>query len=192
MKVIKTVIPDVLIFEPKIFGDNRGYFMESFRDDEIKRHIGDVNFVQDNESYSEYGVLRGLHFQAPPFTQSKLVRVIEGEVLDVAVDIRLDSPTYGKHVAVKLSAENKRQLWVPKGFAHGFVVLSKTALFSYKCDNYYAPDYDGGVRWDDTSIGIDWLIDRKDVQLSSKDGEQPMLSEIDIFKFEDFKKETIY
>lgn len=192
MKVIKTSIPDILIFEPTIFGDERGYFMESFRDDIIKKHIGDVNFVQDNESFSQYGVLRGLHFQRPPFTQSKLVRVIQGEVLDVAVDIRLDSPTYGQHVAVLLSDENKRQLWVPKGFAHGFAVLSKTALFNYKCDNYYAPDYDGGLAWDDSKIDIDWKLPKAAIQLSEKDKDHPLLSEIKDFTFQIFNKENTY
>ena len=188
----KTDIPEVLIFEPKVFGDPRGYFMESFREDQIKQHIGNVNFVQDNESFSQYGVLRGLHFQLPPFTQSKLVRVIEGEVLDVAVDIRVGSPTYGKHVAVRLSSENKRQLWVPQGFAHGFIVLSKTALFSYKCDNYYAPEYDGGIRWDDPLIGIDWVIPLNEIQLSTKDMQQPMLSDIQSFNYDSFTSEKIY
>jgi len=192
MKVIKTAIPDVLIFEPKVFGDERGYFMESFREDIIKEHIGDVNFVQGNESFSEYGVLRGLHFQRPPFTQSKLVRVIQGEVLDIVVDIRLDSPTYGKHVSVLLSDENKRQLWVPKGFAHGFVVLSKTALFSYKCDNYYAPKYDGGIAWDDSKINIDWQLPKEDIQLSEKDKKLPPLDRITDFSYEDFNSENLY
>jgi len=192
MKVIKTSIPDVLIFEPKVFGDERGYFMESFREDIIKKHIGDVNFVQDNESFSEYGVLRGLHFQRPPFTQGKLVRVIQGEVLDIVVDIRLDSPTYRQHVSVLLSDENKRQLWVPKGFAHGFAVLSKTALFSYKCDNYYAPDYDGGIAWNDSNINIDWQLPQEDIQLSEKDKKHPLLSEIKDFTFQMFNKENMY
>jgi len=192
MKVVKTAIPDVLIFEPTIFGDERGYFMESFREDIIKEHIGDVNFVQDNESFSQYGVLRGLHFQRPPFTQSKLVRVIQGEVLDVVVDIRLDSPTYAQHVSVILSEENKRQLWVPKGFAHGFVVLSKTALFSYKCDNYYAPDYDGGLAWDDSKIAVDWKLPKAAIQLSEKDKNHPLLKEVLDFKYEDFNSENLY
>lgn len=192
MKVIKTSIPDVLIFEPTVFGDERGYFMESFREDIIRQHIGNVDFVQDNESFSQYGVLRGLHFQRPPFTQSKLVRVLQGEVLDVAVDIRLDSPTYGKHVAVKLTSENKKQLWVPKGFAHGFAVLSETALFNYKCDNYYAPNHDGGLAWDDTEIGIDWLLPNLDIQLSEKDTCHPSLAEVKDFTFEQFNKENIY
>ena len=192
MEIIKTSIPDVLIFEPTIFGDERGYFMESFRQDLIKEYIGNVQFVQDNESFSQYGVLRGLHFQKPPFTQGKLVRVIEGEVLDVAVDIRLGSPSYGQHVAVKLSSENKRQLWVPRGFAHGFAVLSETALFSYKCDNYYSFENEGGICWDDPQIGIDWVLPKEVVQLSGKDKTHPSISEINTFTFEDFKKENVY
>lgn len=192
MKVIKTSIPDILIFEPKVFGDSRGYFMESFRQEIIEKYIGKINFIQDNESFSEYGVLRGLHFQRPPFTQGKLVRVLEGEVLDVAVDIRLKSPTYKQFVAVKLSKENRRQLWVPKGFAHGFVVLSKTALFSYKCDNYYAPSHEGGIRWNDSEIGIDWLLSEKDIQLSAKDKVLPQLSEAKDFISEEFNKENLY
>jgi len=192
MKVINTSIPDVLIFEPTIFGDDRGYFMESFRQDLLEKYIGDVKFVQDNESFSEYGVLRGLHFQKPPFTQGKLVRVLQGAVLDVAVDIRLGSPTYGQHVAVKLSNENKRQLWAPRGFAHGFAVLSQTALFSYKCDNYYSPQHDGGILWDDPKIGIDWLLPKDAIQLSGKDKEHPSIPDITEFTFENFKKENIY
>ena len=192
MKVTKTKIPDVLLFEPKIFGDERGYFMETFRMDEIKKHIGDVNFVQDNESLSRYGVLRGLHFQRPPFTQSKLVRVLQGEVLDVAVDIRIGSPTYGQHVAVLLSGENKKQLWVPQGFAHGFAVLSETALFNYKCDNYYSPTHDGGIAWDDPSLGIDWQLALEDIQLSEKDKTQAALEEVTTFTYENFNTETTY
>jgi dTDP-4-dehydrorhamnose 3,5-epimerase len=192
MEVIKTKVPEVLIFEPKVFGDQRGYFMESYREDIIKEHIGNVKFVQDNESFSQYGVLRGLHFQNPPYTQGKLVRVLEGEVLDVAVDIRTGSPTYGKHVSVKLSAENKRQLWVPRGFAHGFVVLSKTALFSYKCDNYYMPSHDGGINWNDPKIGIDWGVPKDVIQLSEKDEIHPSIEEVTKFKFEDFKPENMY
>ena len=192
MKITQTKIPDVLIFEPKVFGDARGYFMESFREDIIKEHIGNVNFVQDNESFSQYGVLRGLHFQRPPFTQGKLVRVLKGEVLDVAVDIRLGSQTYGKHVAVRLSEDNKKQLWVPRGFAHGFVVLSDTALFSYKCDNYYAPEYDGGIAWNDSHLNIDWILEEKYLQLSDKDKRHPSLSEIKDFTYTQFKKESVY
>ena len=191
MKVIKTSIPDVLIFEPQVFGDERGYFMESYRQDLIEKHIGNVKFVQDNESFSQYGVLRGLHFQKPPFTQGKLVRVLEGEVLDVAVDIRRGSPTYGDYVSVKLSAENKKQLWVPRGFAHGFAVLSEKALFSYKCDNYYSPEYDGGISWNDPKIGVDWLLPKEDIKLSEKDRTHPLISDIIEFNFEDLKKENI-
>lgn len=192
MKVVKTSIPDILIFEPTIFGDERGYFMESFREDIIEKCIGKVAFVQDNESFSEFGVLRGLHFQRPPFAQGKLVRVIQGEVLDVAVDIRLGSPTFGKHVSVKLSEENKRQLWVPKGFAHGFAVLSKTALFSYKCDNYYTPSHDAGLLWDDPKLGIDWLLPSNEIKLSEKDKKLPLLGEITDFRYEDFNSENLY
>jgi dTDP-4-dehydrorhamnose 3,5-epimerase len=182
MKVIKTEIPDVLIFEPKVFGDSRGYFMENFRNDIIQKHIGEINFVQDNESFSTYGTLRGLHFQKPPFTQSKLVRVIKGEVLDVAVDIRKGSPTFRKHISVRLSGDNKRQLWVPQGFAHGFVVLSETAIFSYKCDNYYAPDYDAGLACDDADLNIDWLIPEEYIKLSEKDTMHPKLDEAYCFE----------
>ena len=192
MKVTKTKIPDVLVFEPTVFGDDRGYFMETFRLDEIKKHIGDVDFVQDNESYSEYGVLRGLHFQRPPFTQSKLVRVMQGEVLDVAVDIRIGSPTYGEHVAVLLTGENKKQLWVPQGFAHGFSVLSETAQFAYKCDNYYSPTHDGGISWDDPKLNIDWKLPSDAVRLSEKDKSQAALEEITTFTFEAFKQEKVY
>ncbi|TKG91893.1 dTDP-4-dehydrorhamnose 3,5-epimerase [Puteibacter caeruleilacunae] len=192
MNVIKTSIPDVLIFEPKVFGDNRGYFFESFRQDVFEEHVGKINFVQDNQSKSSYGVLRGLHFQRPPYTQSKLVRCIQGEVLDVAVDIRKGSPTYGLHVAVRLTDENQRQLWVPQGFAHGFAVLSETAAFAYKCDNYYAPEYDGGLKWDDPALGIDWLISADKVNLSEKDKKQPSFASIDHFQYEDFKQEVIY
>lgn len=183
MKVIKTEIPDVVIFEPKVFGDHRGYFKESFRQDVFDEHIGPIRFVQDNQSKSGYGVLRGLHFQRPPFTQSKLVSCIQGKVLDVAVDMRVGSPTYGKHVAVELSEENHRHMFVPQGFAHGFVVLSKEAVFSYKCDNYYAPDYDGGIKFDDPSLGIDWRIPAKDMLLSDKDKKQPLLNEVEVFQF---------
>tara|TARA_R110002050_G_scaffold237905_1_gene374016 strand:+ start:27045 stop:27662 length:618 start_codon:yes stop_codon:yes gene_type:complete len=192
MNIIQTTIPDVLIFEPKLFGDHRGYFFESFRQDAFEKHVGSIHFIQDNQSRSSYGVLRGLHFQRPPYTQSKLVRCMEGEVLDVAVDIRIGSPSFGKHVAERLSAENQRQLWVPQGFAHGFIVLSETAVFAYKCDNYYAPDYDGGFLWNDPKLNIDWLIPEKDIQLSAKDQTQPLLSTIDCFHYKAFKKEVVY
>lgn len=179
MKITQTAIPDVYILEPNVYGDDRGYFLESFRQDIIQKNIGELQFVQDNESFSQFGVLRGLHFQKPPFTQAKLVRVLQGEVLDVAVDIRMGSPTYGKHVAVRLSAENKHQLFVPRGFAHGFVVLSETAMFSYKCDNYYAPDHDAGLLWNDPDIGIEWEVDPSEVSLSQKDALQPTLKDLE-------------
>ncbi|TLU58664.1 MAG: dTDP-4-dehydrorhamnose 3,5-epimerase, partial [Chlorobium sp.] len=155
MRVTVSNIPDVLIFQPEVFGDNRGYFFESFRQDLFEEHVGRVAFVQDNESKSAYGVLRGLHFQKPPFTQSKLVRVVQGRVLDVAVDLRLGSPWYGKHVSCLLDAERKNMLWVPKGFAHGFLVLSEEAVFAYKCDNYYTPSHEAGLMWNDPALGID-------------------------------------
>ena len=178
MQVIKTAIPDVLLFEPKVFGDERGYFFESFRKDVFDQHAGARTFVQDNESFSSYGVLRGLHYQKPPFTQGKLVRVIRGSVLDVAVDIRKGSPTFGRHVIELLNDQNRRMLWIPPGFAHGFAVLSETAVFNYKCDAYYAPDYDAGIRWNDPAIGIDWQLPLADISLSEKDARQPMLRDI--------------
>ena len=158
MEVIKTAIEGLIIIEPKIFKDSRGYFFESFSQREFEEKVRKVNFVQDNESMSSYGVMRGLHFQRPPFSQSKLVRCVKGRVLDVAVDIRKGSPTYGQHVAVELSEENHRQFFVPRGFAHGFVVLSETAVFQYKCDNFYAPEADGGINIKDETLGIDWGI----------------------------------
>ena len=178
MEVIKTEIEGVVIIEPKIFGDERGYFFESFNAAEFARKVG-VNtvFVQDNESKSKYGVLRGLHFQKGEFAQSKLVRVVEGRVIDVAVDIRRGSPTFGKHVAVELSKENKRQLFIPRGFAHGFAVLSEEAVFQYKCDNLYAPDHEGAIAWNDPKIGIDWQIRPEDAILSEKDKKHPTLDE---------------
>ncbi len=182
MKVIATSIPDVLIFEPKIFGDERGYFLETYRQDIFEQHAGKVNFLQDNESKSSYGVLRGLHFQKPPFTQSKLVRAVSGRVLDVAVDLRRGSPWYGSHVAIELSAERKNMLWIPKGFAHGFAVLSEEAVFAYKCDNYYAPDHDAGILWNDSELGIDWLIPEKDMKVSEKDAKQGLFREVDCFE----------
>lgn len=183
MNIIQTNIPEVLIFEPKVFGDQRGYFFESFRQDIFEKAVGNIQFIQDNQSKSGYGVLRGLHFQRPPYTQSKLVRCLEGEVLDVAVDIRIGSPTYGQHVAVKLTDQNQHQLWIPKGFAHGFLVLSQTAVFAYKCDNYYAPEYDGGIIWNDPTVGIDWGIPLENIQLSEKDKKQPSLREVNCFKY---------
>jgi len=169
MKFIKTDIPEVIIIEPAVFGDSRGYFLESFNQKQFEANIGPITFVQDNESKSSKGVLRGLHFQNPPYNQAKLVRCIEGEVLDVAVDLRKDSPTYRKYVAVNLSGDNKRQLFVPRGFAHGFVVLSETATFAYKVDNDYAPDHDSGIAWNDKEINVDWQIDASLIQLSGKD-----------------------
>ena len=156
MKVIKTSISDVVILEPRVFGDERGYFFESFSQREFNEQVAEVTFVQDNESKSSYGVVRGLHYQLPPYTQAKLVRVVEGEVLDVVVDLRKNSATFGKHVAVVLSGENKRQFFIPKGFAHGFAVLSPQAVFQYKCDNYYAPQYESGIQFDDPALGIGW------------------------------------
>ena len=169
MNIIKTDIEGVVIIEPKVFGDSRGYFFESYSQRDFNSLVGEVNFVQDNESKSCYGVIRGLHFQKPPFEQSKLVRVVKGKVLDVAVDIREGSPTFGKHVAVELSEENHRQLFIPKGFAHGFSVLSEEAVFQYKCDNFYAPEYEGAIAWDDPALEIDWRIPVDKVIISEKD-----------------------
>lgn len=169
MNFIKTEIPEVVIIEPKVFGDHRGCFFESFNHKEFEENVQEISFLQDNESKSKRGVLRGLHFQKPPYEQAKLVRCIQGHVIDVAVDIRIGSPTYGKHVAVELSGENKRQLFVPRGFAHGFAVLSEEAIFAYKVDNWYAPEYDSGIKWNDKVLQIDWKITTEDVQLSIKD-----------------------
>lgn len=169
MKVINTDIEGVVIIEPEVFGDSRGYFMESFSEREFQRHVASVKFVQDNESRSRYGVVRGLHYQREPYAQSKLVRCVVGRVLDVAVDIREGSPTYGKHVAVELSAENHRQLFIPKGFAHGFAVLSQEAIFAYKCDEFYHPEAECGIAWNDPKIGIDWRLPEGDIILSEKD-----------------------
>jgi len=187
MKVISTSIPEVLIFEPDVFGDHRGYFFESFRRDIFEQYVGEVNFIQDNQSKSGFGVLRGLHFQRPPFTQAKLVQCLQGEVLDIAVDVRLGSPTYGKHVAVRLSETNHNQLYIPRGFAHGFAVLSETAVFSYKCDNYYNPGADGGVIWNDSDISIDWILSTEDIKLSEKDKNLPSLDRATYFDYKDFK-----
>lgn len=177
MKIITTPILDLVVLEPKVFGDDRGYFMESFQEDWFKKNVSDTKFIQDNESKSSKGVLRGLHFQKPPFSQAKLVRVIQGEVLDVAVDLRKDSPTFGKHHAILLSAENKKQFFVPRGFAHGFVVLSETAIFSYKVDNLYSPEHDSGLIWNDLDLQIDWIIDNNLIQLSGKDEIQGTFSQ---------------
>lgn len=175
MNVIETGIEGLLILEPRIFKDVRGYFFESFSQREFEEKVGPVCFVQDNESMSTYGVMRGLHFQRPPYTQSKLVRCVSGRVLDVAVDIRLGSPTYGQHVAVELSAENHRQLFISKGFAHGFAVLSETAVFQYKCDEFYHPEADDGISILDGSLGIDWRIPTDKAILSEKDTRHGML-----------------
>jgi len=179
MNVIKTDIEGVVIIETRIFGDPRGYFFESFSQRDFDAQVRTVRFVQDNESRSCYGVLRGLHFQKPPFTQSKLVRVISGTVLDVAVDIRKGSPTFGKHVAVELSGENHLQFFVPRGFAHGFSVLSDEAVFQYKCDNFYAPQSEGALAWDDPDLGIDWRLPSGSVILSEKDRHHRRLGDSD-------------
>ena len=180
MEVIKTAIEGVLIIEPKIWGDDRGYFFESYSARDFVAKTGmDITFVQDNESKSRYGVLRGLHFQNPPYTQSKLVRVIKGRVLDVAVDIRKGSPTYGQYVSCELTAENHRQFFVPKGMAHGFVVLSEEAVFQYKCDEFYHPEAEGAIAWDDKDLNIDWPIPATDVVLSEKDKHHPFLKDFE-------------
>lgn len=180
IEVKKTDIEGVLIIEPKVFGDARGYFLESFNAKEFAEKTGlNINFVQDNESMSSYGVMRGLHFQNPPYTQSKLVRCVKGAVLDVAVDIRKGSPTYGKHVAVELTEDNHRQFFVPRGFAHGFAVLSEIAVFQYKCDNFYAPQADGGISILDDSLGIDWRIPTDKAILSEKDTMHACLKDFD-------------
>ena len=179
MEVKKTAIEGVYIIEPRVFEDARGYFFESFSQWEFDEKIGPVTFVQDNESKSSYGVMRGLHFQRPPFTQSKLVRCVKGAVLDVAVDIRKGSPTYGQHVAVELTEENHLQFFIPKGFAHGFSVLSETAVFQYKCDEFYHPEADGGIRILDDSLGIDWRIPTDHAILSEKDTRHPLLKDFE-------------
>jgi dTDP-4-dehydrorhamnose 3,5-epimerase len=179
MDVIKTNINGVYIIEPRIFEDSRGYFFESYNDLEFINKVGFVDFVQDNESKSSYGVMRGLHFQKPPYTQAKLVRCVRGAVLDVAVDLRKDSPTYGNHVAVELTEDNHRQLFIPKGFAHGFSVLSDIAIFQYKCDNFYHPECDGGINILDESLGIDWKIPMDKAILSEKDTKHPLLKDFE-------------
>lgn len=179
MEVIKTDIEGVVIIEPRIFRDPRGYFFESFSAREFCERVADVTFVQDNESMSSRGVMRGLHFQRPPYTQAKLVRCVRGRVLDVAVDIRKGSPTYGKHVAIELTEDNHRQLFIPHGFAHGFAVLSDTAHFLYKCDTYYHPEADGGISIQDASLGIDWQIDPSEAVLSDKDLKHALLQDFD-------------
>lgn len=179
MEVIQTNIKGVVIIEPRLFKDDRGYFFESYSERDFNKQVSEVHFVQDNESKSSYGVMRGLHFQRPPFTQSKLVRCVKGAVLDVAVDIRKGSPTYGQHVAVELTEDNHRQFFIPRGFAHGFAVLSPGAIFQYKCDNFYHPEADGGISILDTSLGIDWRIPTEHAILSEKDTKHPLLKDFD-------------
>ena len=185
ISVIKTAIEGVVIIEPKVFGDARGYFFESWSQRDFDAAVRPVHFVQDNESRSRYGVLRGLHYQKGRFSQSKLVRVVSGRVLDVAVDIRVGSPTFGRHVAVELSGENHRQFFIPRGFAHGFSVLSPEAVFQYKCDNLYAPQEEGAIAWNDPTLGIDWRIPEADILLSEKDRRHPLLTEAtDLFDYQ--------
>ncbi|PRM97535.1 dTDP-4-dehydrorhamnose 3,5-epimerase [Aliarcobacter cryaerophilus] len=195
MQFTRTAIPDVVIIEPKVHGDSRGYFVETFRQDKLEEFLGylpngqqgtklKINFCQDNESKSSKGVLRGLHYQLPPHAQTKLVRVIQGRVLDVAVDIRKNSPTFGQHVAVELSADNKKQLLIPRGFAHGFVVLEDDTIFAYKVDNYYSPQCDRGIAFDDKDLNIDWILNHDELNLSAKDTTQAKLNETnDLFEF---------
>ena len=185
MTFTRTAIPDVVIIEPKVHGDSRGYFVETFVSNKLEEFLGyQINFCQDNESKSSKGVLRGLHYQLPPHAQTKLVRVIHGRVLDVAVDIRKNSPTFGQHVAVELSGENKKQLLIPRGFAHGFVVLEDDTVFAYKVDNYYSPECDRGIAFDDKNLNIDWILNHDELNLSAKDIKQPKLNETnDLFEF---------
>ena len=194
MEIIKTDIEGVVILKPKVFTDPRGYFFESYSKKVFDEAVRPINFVQDNESCSSRGVMRGLHFQRPPFAQSKLVRCVRGAVIDVAVDIRKDSPTYGKHVAVELTEENHLQFFIPRGFAHGFAVLSDMAVFQYKCDNYYAPEADGGIAITDDSLGIDWRINPADAILSEKDTRHPLLRDFDSpFNYhDDLYKDDLY
>lgn len=180
MNIIETEIQGVYIIEPKVFGDSRGYFFESYSRREFEAKVGPVEFVQDNESKSCYGVVRGLHFQRPPHAQAKLVRVVKGKVLDVAVDLRKDSPTYGRHVSVELSEDNHRQVFIPKGFAHGFSVLSEEAVFQYKCDDYYAPETECAIAWNDPELNIDWRIPADQVILSEKDKRHPELKDLNL------------
>lgn len=185
MTFTRTAIPDVVIIEPKVHGDSRGYFVETFVSNKLEEFLGyQINFCQDNESKSSKGVLRGLHYQLPPHAQTKLVRVIHGRVLDIAVDIRKNSPTFGKYVAVELSGENKKQLLIPRGFAHGFVVLEDDTIFAYKVDNYYSPECDRGIAFDDKNLNIDWILNHNELNLSAKDIKQPKLNETnDLFEF---------
>ena len=186
MNVINSEIPGVVIIEPRVFEDARGYFFESFSQRDFDAQVREVRFVQDNESKSSYGVLRGLHFQKPPHAQSKLVRVVKGAVLDVAVDIRKGSPTFGKHVAVELSEQNHRQFFIPRGFAHGFVVLTDEVVFQYKCDNFYAPQSEGAIAWNDPDLNIDWMVPADKVLLSAKDMNNPCLKDAEwLFDYND-------
>ncbi|OJV86533.1 MAG: dTDP-4-dehydrorhamnose 3,5-epimerase [Bacteroidia bacterium 44-10] len=180
MNIIKTKIEGIVIMEPKIYGDSRGYFFESFSEEWFQQNVCNTHFIQDNESKSRYGVLRGLHFQKPPHTQSKLIRVIKGVVLDVAVDIRKGSPTFGQYVSILLTEENKIQCFIPRGFAHGFVALSEEAVFQYKCDNYYAPQSEGAIAFNDPDLAINWQIDHSDILLSEKDKKHPFLKDAEI------------
>ena len=183
MRFTRCVVPDVILIEPEVHGDERGYFVETFRKDKFEEFVGfGINFCQDNESKSKYGVLRGLHYQLPPFAQSKLIRVISGSILDIALDIRIDSPTFGQHVAVKLDSISKHQLFIPRGFAHGFVTLSDEAIFAYKVDNYYSKPHDRGIAFNDTALGIDWLLKSEELILSGKDTMQPTLAVADKFE----------
>jgi dTDP-4-dehydrorhamnose 3,5-epimerase len=181
MNYIQTEIEGVFIIEPKVFKDSRGYFMEAWKQEEFNEHVGKTNFIQDNESKSAFGVLRGLHYQKGSLSQAKLVRVIKGRVLDVAVDIRKSSPTFGKHVKIELSEDNKRQLFIPRGFAHGFLVLSDEAIFTYKVDNPYAPQAEAGIRWDDPALAIEWPIDFSQVLTSEKDLKHPLMKDAELF-----------
>jgi len=184
MNVIRTDIEGLAVIEPRIFKDPRGYFFESFSERDFAEQVAPVKFVQDNESKSSYGVIRGLHFQKPPYAQAKLVRVVKGKVLDVAVDLRVGSPTYGKHYAVELSEDNHRQFFIPRGFAHGFSVLSEEVIFQYKCDNYYAPQSEGSVIWNDPDLGIDWGVPVEKAVLSEKDNRNPRLKDLEkIFEY---------
>ena len=182
MRFVPAELHDLIIIEPKVYGDERGYFMESFRVDLFQNEIPGVSFIQDNESLSGYGVLRGLHYQLPPFAQNKLVRVVTGKVLDVVVDIRKNSQTFGRHFSVELSEQNKRQLFIPAGFAHGFVVLSEQALFQYKVDILYSSEHERGIAFDDPELGIDWIVDRKNLIASKKDTANPVLAEAEVFE----------
>ena len=182
MEYIRTDIEGVFVIEPRVFNDARGYFFEAWKQEEFNEHVGEVDFIQDNESKSSFGVLRGLHYQKGDLSQAKLVRVIKGKVMDVAVDIRKSSPTFGKHVMVELSEDNKRQFFIPRGFAHGFLVLSEEAVFTYKVDNPYAPQAEAGIRWNDPELAIEWPIDPVQVLTSEKDLKQPLLKDAEVFE----------